>query len=125
MKSPQTYRNVFSLRLKQARVAKGFSQKRLGIEAGIDEFVASTRINRYEQGIHNVNTGTAQRLADALNVPVAYFYAIDDSLAELILAFNSLSQNERFSVLALTKEKTNALCPNAIQTLPCPNSPHK
>ena len=39
-------------RLKQARVAAGLSQKMLGIEAGIDAFVASTRINRYELGIH-------------------------------------------------------------------------
>ena len=125
MKNLQTHCNIFSLRLKHARVAKGFSQKKLGIEAGIDEFVASTRINRYEQGIHSVNTGTAQRLAKALNVPMAYFYAIDDDLAELILAFNSLSQSERFSVLALTKEMDNAIYPNATQSPSCPNSPHK
>ncbi|MGB9578576.1 MAG: helix-turn-helix domain-containing protein [Halothiobacillaceae bacterium] len=39
-------------RLKQARVAADVSQKNLGIKAGIDPSVASTRINRYELGVH-------------------------------------------------------------------------
>ncbi|EJF29187.1 hypothetical protein A936_19428 [Enterobacter sp. Ag1] len=61
--------------------------------AGIDEFAASTRINRYERGIHEVDVQTAQHLAIVLNVPLAYFYADDDQLAELILAFGrSVSQ---------------------------------
>lgn len=34
-------------RLKQARLAAGLSQEMLGIEAGIDAFVASTRIQRF------------------------------------------------------------------------------
>ncbi|KYP92090.1 hypothetical protein WB91_02220 [bacteria symbiont BFo1 of Frankliniella occidentalis] len=73
--------------MKHARVAKGISQKKLGIAAGIDEFVASSRINRYEKGIHQADIDTAQRLATVLNVPLAYFYAIDDDLAQIILDF--------------------------------------
>ena len=44
-KSRNNRETIFSRRLKEARLAAGFSQKNLGIAAGIDEFVASTRIN--------------------------------------------------------------------------------
>jgi hypothetical protein len=40
------------MRLKEARVAFGLSQKRLGIDTGPDEFMASTRITRYELAFH-------------------------------------------------------------------------
>jgi transcriptional regulator with XRE-family HTH domain len=81
---------VFCRRLKEARQAAGFSQKTLGIAAGIDEFVASTRINRYEQGVHEADAVTTANLARALDVPLAYFYAKDDRLARMILVFDKL-----------------------------------
>lgn len=84
--SPKKYIPLFSRRLKDARIKAGFSQKRLGIQAGIDEFVASTRINRYEKGVHQADEATAVLLARVLDVPLAYFYAEDDCLAEMILA---------------------------------------
>lgn len=80
---------VYSRRLREAREARGISQRNLGIEAGLDEFVASTRINRYETGVHQPNLQTMQRLADVLGVPLAYFYAEDDELAQLIRDFRS------------------------------------
>lgn len=80
---------VYSRRLREAREARGISQRNLGIEAGLDEFVASTRINRYETGVHQPNLQTMQRLADVLGVPLAYFYAEDDELALLIRDFRS------------------------------------
>jgi transcriptional regulator with XRE-family HTH domain len=63
---------------------RGVSQKQLGILAGIDQFVASARINQYERGKHVPDLQTAQRLAAELNVPVSYLYEPDDDLAELI-----------------------------------------
>jgi transcriptional regulator with XRE-family HTH domain len=87
------------MRLKQARIAKGLSQKALGIAAGIDEFVASTRINRYEKGVHEVNIETAQLLANVLEVPLAYLYTADNELAELMLLFLKMSPNERSDLL--------------------------
>ena len=81
---------VLSRRLKEARERKGLSQRQLGIAAGLDRFVASTRINRYEKGVHHPDPVTVQRVADALGVPAAYLLASDDKLARLILAFNSL-----------------------------------
>ena len=80
---------VYSRRLRETREARGISQRNLGIEAGLDEFVASTRINRYETGVHQPNLQTMQRLADVLGVPLAYFYAEDDELALLIRDFRS------------------------------------
>lgn len=84
MKPRSSIHETFCKRFKQARLAKGFSQKSLGIAAGIDEFVASTRLNRYEKGIHEADLDTVQRLAEALEVPVAYLFAEDDELAKLI-----------------------------------------
>ena len=81
---------VLSRRLKEARERKGLSQRQLGIAAGLDRFVASTRINRYEKGVHHPDPITIQRMAEALAVPAAYLFASDDKLARLILAFNSL-----------------------------------
>lgn len=78
---------VYSRRLRQAREARGISQRSLGIEAGLDEFVASTRVNRYETGVHQPDLQTLQKLAAALGCPLAYFYAEEDELAELILDF--------------------------------------
>lgn len=78
---------VYSRRLREAREAHGISQRSLGIEAGLDEFVASTRVNRYEMGVHQPDLQTLQRLAKSLGLPVAYFYAEDDDLARLIADF--------------------------------------
>ncbi|ANE75595.1 helix-turn-helix domain-containing protein [Dickeya solani] len=103
MKSRPNYHDVFCQRLKQARLAKGLSQKKLGIAARIDEFVASTRINRYEKGVHEVSIDTAQQLANALDVPLAFFYTADDELAELMLAFLRLSPEKRVEILTLVK----------------------
>ena len=97
--------SVFSRRLKEARIKAGLSQKRLGIEAGIDEFVASTRINRYEKGVHQADETTAILLAGVLGIPLAYFYAEDDILAEMILGFFRLSLPDRKDVLELVQKK--------------------
>lgn len=91
--------SVFGARLKEARLGAGLSQKQLGVEAGLDRFVASTRINRYELGIHKVDYAFAMRLAEVLRVPVAFFYADDEELARLILIFGQLPQRRRGDLL--------------------------
>ena len=89
-------------RLKQARLAAGLSQKMLGIEAGIDAFVASTRINRYELGVHRPDLLTVRKLAKALDVPVAFFFADeDDELAELLLIYGKAKVSLRREALKL------------------------
>ncbi|WP_298627686.1 helix-turn-helix transcriptional regulator [uncultured Legionella sp.] len=74
-------------RLKEARLAMGISQKKLGIAAGMDEFSASARMNHYEIGRHTPDYSTLKRIAEVLSVPTAFFYAEEDELANLIKSF--------------------------------------
>lgn len=46
MSSDATSPSVFPKRLKQARLRSGLTQEQLGIQAGIDEFSASARVNQ-------------------------------------------------------------------------------
>lgn len=93
-------------RLKQARLAAGLSQKMLGIEAGIDAFVASTRINRYELGIHKPDLLTVRNLAQVLKVPMAFFYAdTDDDVAELLLKYRHVNEEERRQIQQILTSK--------------------
>jgi hypothetical protein len=40
-----------------------------------------------------------KRLAGALNVPTAYFYAEEEALAALIVGYNVLSRKDRMAVV--------------------------
>lgn len=75
---------TFTKRFKEARKAKKLTQEQLGLAIGLDEFVASTRINRYERGIHQPDFQILSAIAKRLDVPPAYFFA-DDTLAYQIL----------------------------------------
>ncbi|WP_285404958.1 helix-turn-helix transcriptional regulator [Luteibacter sp. ME-Dv--P-043b] len=99
MARPPDVRLVFQHRLKTARERLNISQKELGVRAGLDPFVASTRINRYELGVHQPDMATAQRLASALAVPTAYLFAEDERLARMILAFDQMSIAEKEQLL--------------------------
>ncbi|GGA40639.1 helix-turn-helix domain-containing protein [Dyella nitratireducens] len=98
-------RLAFQKRLKDIRQLRQLSQKELGILAGLDRFVASARINRYEQGVHEPDLATIARLATALDVPTAYLFADDERLARLILAFNQLTLSEKDRVLKSIEAK--------------------
>ncbi len=91
----QNAKSIFCRRLKTARQVKNLSQEKLGLLIELDEFVASTRINRYEQGVHAVEPNTAQRLAKVLDVPLAYFYAETDDLAEVITGYARLNPQQK------------------------------
>lgn len=82
-------------RLLSARLRAGLRQKELGIQAGIDEFSASARINQYEKGKHTPDYQTMERLAEVLGVPVPFFYTRDNTLADFILAWGLFSGPER------------------------------
>lgn len=75
---------IFKKRFKQARKAKGLTQEQLGVAIGLDEFVASTRINRYERGIHQPDFQLLSVLAKVLEVPPAYFFASDELAIKLL-----------------------------------------
>ena len=103
MSQRESHRDIFCKRLKEARLAAGLSQKKLGIAAGIDEFVASTRINRYEKGVHEADIHTAQKLAQTLNVPLAYFYVENDQLATIVMNFYKLSEEDIENIIVKIK----------------------
>jgi transcriptional regulator with XRE-family HTH domain len=85
-------------RLREARLAVKFSQKQLGIAAGMDEFSASARMNHYEMGRHTPDYATLSRIAKVLKLPVSYFYAESDDLAEVIQIFHNLKQDDKATV---------------------------
>ncbi|MGU3415817.1 helix-turn-helix domain-containing protein [Enterobacteriaceae bacterium C34A] len=103
MNESTTYQKIFCERLKFARLAKGLSQKKLGILAGIDEFVASARINRYEQGVHQASIDVVHQLAKALDVPPAYFYTDDEDLALLLFKWNRIGSDGRRALVESVK----------------------
>jgi transcriptional regulator with XRE-family HTH domain len=109
--------STLAKRLKEARLRAGISQKRLGILAGIDEFVASARINQYETGKHAPELETAERLAKVLDVPTPYLYSASDELAHWILAYRLAPRAERRDLISRVKR---ALQPEPPQT---PGSP--
>lgn len=86
-------------RLKEARTAAGYSQKKLGIAAGIDEFSASARMNQYETGKHLPDYVTLKNIGTVLNVPPVFFYCDDDHLAELIRQYATLDSVDQQAIL--------------------------
>lgn len=99
-------REIFALRMKKLRRDLGISQKTLGVAMGLPEDVAGVRINRYERAVHDCDTETAQKMAKALGVSLAYLYAETDELAELIKDFTSLSSGEQKEILDAIRGKT-------------------
>ena len=104
----RTVQATLMRRLREARSRSGLSQKKLGIEAGIDEFTASARVNQYERGKHAPDVQLVSRLAAVLRVPVPYFYCADEDLAQLILLFGSLDKNQKKNALALLEKLKSA-----------------
>ena len=92
--------SIVAKHLKEARLRAGLSQKQLGIDAGIDEFSASARINQYERGKHMPDLQTLTRLAAVMQVPVPYFYCEDPELAEVIVKFSALGETQKRRLLA-------------------------
>lgn len=92
-------RALFSARLKAVRTALEISQAELGLRAGLPPEVASTRINRYERGVHLPDIETAEKLAQELGVPLSYLLAQDERLAEA-LKFDRLPIAAQDKILA-------------------------
>ncbi|MYM61663.1 helix-turn-helix domain-containing protein [Vibrio sp. OCN044] len=100
--------NPIPKRLKEARKKVKVSQKTLGVRIGLDEGVASPRMNQYERGVHTPDVRTLKLMAKELGVPLNYFFCEDDSTAEIATAISKLSEDQRNQVLnfiySLSKE---------------------
>jgi transcriptional regulator with XRE-family HTH domain len=82
-------------RLLEARTRKGISQKELGVRLGMEPGSASGRMNHYEKGRHAPDFPTLKRMADELDVPVAFFFGEDEVSAELICLMSKLTDKEK------------------------------
>lgn len=96
-----------SKRLKEARQEAKLSQKQLGIASGIDEFVASARMNQYETGKHVPDFMIIQKIAKVLRVPASFFYTSDDELALLIKLYGRTTKAKQRSLINFAKELTD------------------
>jgi transcriptional regulator with XRE-family HTH domain len=85
----------FGVRLRQARERLGLPQDKLGVLIGLDEGCSSARISRYETGVHEPAFNIACKLAQVLEVNVAYFYCEDDWLANAVLQLHALTSTQR------------------------------
>lgn len=95
---------LFGRRLREARKRIGIAQDKLGVVIGMDEGCSSARISRYETGIHEPPFVTAEKLASALKVPVAYFYCDDDRLADLLICYAAVGQRQKDQLVAFALE---------------------
>ncbi len=93
------YNSPLPQRLLEARTRKGISQRELGVRLGMEPGSASGRMNHYEKGRHSPDFPTLKRIADELEVPVAFFYCDDDLMAKLMCLIESLSKDEREALL--------------------------
>jgi transcriptional regulator with XRE-family HTH domain len=96
--------NPIPNRLKQARKRAGISQKNLGLLIGMDESSASGRMNHYEKDRHTPDINTLRKIADALGVPLNYFFCDDDSTAELSIEIAKLSEGKKEQLLKMIKQ---------------------
>lgn len=88
------------VRIRERRLQLGIPQDKLGVMIGIDEGSSSARMSRYEAGVHAPPVPVAKRVAEALEVPLAYLYCDDDFLAEVLLAASRLKERERDELLS-------------------------
>ncbi|RBM52904.1 helix-turn-helix domain-containing protein [Vibrio tarriae] len=86
-------------RLKEARTRAGISQKTLGIRIGMDPSVASGRMNHYEKGRHTPDINTLRKMAEELNVPIAFFFCDSPKTAQLLCLIENLSEEEKSTLI--------------------------
>ena len=94
-----TARTLFAKRLVQARALRGLSQRALGDQMGLGKERGSSRVNRYEHQVVAPSFDNLQKLAEVLDVPVAYLLAETPAMADAILALAQLSEEERVEVV--------------------------
>ena len=82
----------------------GISQRELGVRIGIEPGAASSRMNHYEKGRHMPDFATLKRIAEELNVPVAYLFCESDDMAELVKAFEKLTAEDKQKMLDLVSQ---------------------
>lgn len=109
MPQPKTPATIYGKRLRDARLAKGWTQAQLAERIGmVDSVSGATRVSRYETGQHDPNPATSEALAKALGLPVAYFHATSDTLAEVILLVSKLPASRQKEALKRLREMVDS-----------------
>lgn len=92
--------STFGRRLREARLSKGLTQAALGAVLGLEEEnTAAPRISRYERGDRMPDNESMAKLAEALELPVAYFHAVSEPMAEAILVMSQLPLEKQEELL--------------------------
>ncbi|EDW6384730.1 helix-turn-helix transcriptional regulator [Salmonella enterica subsp. enterica serovar Java] len=91
-------------RLKLLRVKADLSQIELGQLAGLDEETGGSRISQYEREVNEPGFALVRKLAEILDVPEAYFYAVDEDLAVLILQYHQYKKNHPDAILIINQQ---------------------
>ncbi|NRA55123.1 MAG: helix-turn-helix transcriptional regulator [Gammaproteobacteria bacterium] len=102
-----TKQNLIPVRLKEARNNAQLTQKDLGLRIGIDFNSASARMNHYEKGRHTPDIDTLQRIADALGVPLNYFFCESTYTAELACLIAKLNDVQKLAFIKELSLKIN------------------
>lgn len=101
-------KSLFGRRLRERRLFLKLSQESLGVSIGLDESCSKTRISRYESGMHEPKLPTARLLANSLGVPLTYLYCEKDTIAELLLIIDSMSEEELKLITSIAKSTQQA-----------------
>ena len=131
VKSPQSRRlasqpldRYIGDRLRSRRQLLGMSQTQLAHAIG----VSFQQVQKYEKGANRIGSGLLYRLAELLEVPIAYFYEgydtkmpsgssgseiIDRKTATLIRNFNELSPEHKEAVTELIRSLAGKPTPRA------------
>lgn len=100
---PKSSKSLFGRRLREARLAAGIAQDKLGVLIGIDEGSASARMSRYEAGVHSPPFEVAELIAKKLKLPVGYFYCADDRLADIMRLYHLAPEQGRKAIFDCAK----------------------
>ena len=96
---------IIGKRLKQAQKRAGISsQVKFGLLAGLVETGLSGRLSQNFSGKHKPDLQIIKLLAAVVKTPPAYFYCEDDQLADLILKFGTLDEDQKERLLAFANE---------------------
>lgn len=72
---------------------------------GLDEEnSAAPRISRYERGDRMPDLESMEKMAEALGLPVAYFHAANDLMAETLLVMSRLDPEQQRELLAKVRQ---------------------
>lgn len=103
LSSDRNLDNLLGKKIKSARSISGYSQKKLADSIG----VAFQTIQKYENGVMRVSAGRLVEIADALHIPIAFFF-------EGITSQRNYSDGVSNVIILSNETESKAKCINSI-----------